>query len=213
MRELRPELTTLLNSRHCIAFSTMDIVLTDGEDLFVSSAEIHVNRFGKNQQYLARIPPGGIQELAMSLDVEVDGVDFQLTNVDMVIGQLLTAATRRLDGAEATVGALFLVIGDLPANAIWDARMLGSLISSQISDETVDFSLVSVIDGIAVAGRTIASEFQWQEPISNVPSTNPIDLGPGGGPVGFDPGDPDSSLGRRGRYLDFENLGAGNLLM
>ena len=206
MRELRPELTTLLNSGHCTAFTTLDIVLTDGEDLFVSSGEIHVNRFGKNQQYLARIPPAGMQELNMSLDIEVDGADFQLTNVDMVIGQLLTGAERRLDGAEALVGALFLVNGDLPANAIWDARMPGSLISSQIGDETVDFSLISIIDGISIAGRTIASEFQWQEPISNVPTTNPIDLGPRGPGGGIDPEDPDFPRGRPGRFFDFNNL-------
>lgn len=204
MRELRTELQTLINSGHCLAHSTFDIVLTDGELLFVSSAEWHVNRFGKNQQYLARIPPDGIQELSMSVDIETDGLEFSLTNVDMVIGRLLTSSVRRLDGAEAVLGTMFLEIGGDPVNAIWDARMAGFLASNQVGDETVDFGYVSTLDGITIAGRTIASEFQWQEPISNIPqftpTTNPFSPTVGGGDGGDSEG-----RGRPGRYPDFEN--------
>lgn len=112
----------------------------------------------------------------MSLDIEVDGLDFAVANVDMVVGRTLTGAERKLDGAEAIVGILFIDPTLALSQAIWDAKIPGEITTAGVQDEKVSFNLISSVDGVVVAGRTIADEFQWQEPVSNVPT------GPGGGP-------------------------------
>lgn len=199
-RELRPELEDLISSGHCNWHTCFDIVLTGGTELFLSTGEIYVNRFGKDQQYLAKVRPD-VDELEMSLDLEMDGIKFKVSNVDMVIGRTLTTSTRKLDGAEAIVGILFIEKGQPLEQAIWDAKMPGQLVSGEVVDEDVDFTLISIVDGIIVAGRTIADEFQWQEPISNVPDSDPNDLNP------RDPGNLDIEPNRRrGRYLDYEPM-------
>lgn len=196
-REVRTELTALINSGHCNWHTTVDLVLTDATELFWSTGEIHVNRFGKNQQYVAKIERD-VPELAMSVDVEVDGIDIKVANVDMVIGRTLTSSVRKLDGAEAVVGILFIDTSLPVAQAIWDAKVPCLVMTGEVGDEAVAFSLVSSIDGIVVAGRTIAEEFQWQEPVSNVPVFDPNDI---------DPRNPDNFPGRRGgRYLDYEPM-------
>lgn len=203
MRELRPELQALINSGHCNWHSTVDLVLTDGNQLHLSTGEIAVNRFGKVEQYLSRLDRNGVQEFSMSLDIEIDSVDFKISNVDLIIGRLLTSSVRRLDGAEGILGILFLEKGQPISQAIWDAKMPGQLIAGEVRDEAVDCSLVSVIDSITISGRTIASEFQWQEPISNAPNVNP-DFTPTNPRDPFGPGETPRS--GRGRYGDFDPM-------
>jgi hypothetical protein len=169
--------------------------LTDGEDLFLSTGEILVNRFGKNQQYLARVLPD-VGELSLSSDVEVDGQEFKTTNVDLVIGQLLTTSVRRMDGAQVIIGILFLEIGQPASQAIWDAKIKASLVAGEISDESVAFTAVSQVDLVVVSGRSISNEFQWQEPVSIAPVIDPNDIPPHRDPNDDSPG--------RGRYGEIE---------
>lgn len=194
-REVRTELQTLINSGRCAWHSAYDIVLTDGEDLFISTGEIHVNRFGKDQQYLARVEPD-VGELSMSSDIEVDGQEFKTTNVDLIIGQLLTTSVRRMDGATAIIGILFLEIGQPVSQAIWDAKMPASLVAGEVGDESVNFTAISQVDLVTVSGRSISNEFQWQEPVSVVPVSDPSDIPPHTDPNGDSPG--------RGRYGEQE---------
>lgn len=194
-REIRTELSTLINSGRCAWHTTYDIVLTDGEDLFLSTGEILVNRFGKNQQYLARVLPD-VGELSLSSDVEVDGQEFKTTNVDLVIGQLLTTSVRRMDGAQVIIGILFLEIGQPASQAIWDAKIKASLVAGEISDESVAFTAVSQVDLVVVSGRSISNEFQWQEPVSIAPVIDPNDIPPHRDPNDDSPG--------RGRYGEIE---------
>lgn len=192
-REVRAELTTLINSGRCNWDSTMDIVLTGGVELFLSTAEIEVDRFGKEEEYQARL--SAVEALEMSVDPEVDGQAFKISNVDLVVGQLLTGAVRRLDGAQAVSGVLFIDPDDpVPTNAIWDAKMPGELLASEVNDSDVSFAFVSSIDSVIVPGRTIASEFQWREQVSNVPLFDPNDMPTGPLPV--------APIGGGGRYSD-----------
>lgn len=178
-REVRTELQDLIDSGKCNWQTTLDITLTGGEELFLSTGEIHVDRFGKDQVYSGKICPD-VSPLTMSLDIEVDQQDFKVSNVDLVIGRVLTTSVRKLDAAEAISGILFIDTGLPLTDAIWDAKMLGELVSSSVNDKEVPFMLVSIIDSVIISGRTIASEFQWQEPISNVPNSDPNDNGPTG---------------------------------
>lgn len=175
-REVRTQLRDLIDTLRCNWHSTMDITLTSGVPLFFSTGEIHVNRFGKNQQYLARL--SGLESLEMSLSEEVDGQAFKVGDVDNVVGQTLTGATRNLDGAEAISGVLFIDPSLPLSDAIWDAKMPGELMNGEVGDADVSFSLVSLIDSVIVSGRTISSEFQWQESLANDRSTDPNDTQP-----------------------------------
>jgi hypothetical protein len=196
-REVRTELRDLIDSGRCNWHTTMDITLTGGDQLFLSTGEIHVNRFGKDQLYLAKLTPD-VGPLSMSLDIEVDQQEFKISNVDMEIGRTLTTAARKLDGAQVISGILFIDPDSPLEDAIWDAKIPGELVASAVEDESVPFSLISTIDAIVVAGRTISSEFQWQEPVSNVPEHDPDD-----NPRGDD--DP-IRPGRKGRYGDFDPI-------
>lgn len=196
-RELRPELEALIESGHCNWHTTVDLVLTGDVEVHLSSGEILVDRFGVNRQYLAKLR--NIQPLDMSVAPEVDQIIFDAANVDMVMGQTLTGATRRLDGARAIVGTLFIDRDDSDFDAgqhICDPRMSGELVSGEVGEENVSFALISDVDVVIIAGRTIASEFQWREPVSVAPLFDPSDI-PG------HPGDGgDTEPGRRGRYGD-----------
>lgn len=193
-RELRPELEALIASGHCNWHSAIDIELTSGTELHFSSGEVFVDRFGIERQYLAKLRDVG--PLDLSMDIEVDQIAFKVANVDMVAGQLFTGATRQLDGAQGTRGVIFIDRdADFSAGQhILDQNFPGELVAGEVSDETVDFTMPSVVDTVIVSGRTIASEFQWREPISNIPLFDPSDLpspiptggggllgGPGGG--------------------------------
>jgi len=179
----------------------VDIALTVGSPLFLSSGEIYVNRFGKNQQYSAKLGVDGIQPTEMSVDVEVDKSDFKVTNADMVTGRLLTDGTRRFDGAKAIIGTLFIDTSlDFSTNQhIWDPRMPCELVTGDITDADVVFSAISEIDNVVISGRTIVSEFEWREPLVAVPSGGfGGGLIPGGGGGG---GDIPTTLPRRiGRF-------------
>lgn len=197
MRELRPALTVLIATGNYGMHTTHDIGLSDGVTfIFLSSGEILVSNADKNQQYLARLDE--VQSLQMSLDIESDMQQFNITNVDMIIGQTLTGAIRQLDGAKTVVGALFIDPNKpyLPANLFWDARMPCQLSSGEVTDEKVDFTATSDVDAISVSGRLIVEEFSWQEPINIAPEFDPDDLNP---PGRFDPENP-----RRGRYGDLD---------
>lgn len=149
-------------------------------DLHLSSGEVFVNRFGVTRQYLAKLKD--VQSLDMSLAPEVDQLPFTAANADMVIGQTLTGPARRLDGARGTVGALFIDPDDpdiTTGQHIYDAKMPGEIVAGEIVDDQVSFTLLSDVDAVLVSGRTIASEFQWREPISNAPVADPNDH-PGG---------------------------------
>jgi hypothetical protein len=197
LREGRAELSTLIATRNVIQHTTLDITLTDNTTLFISTMDILINRFGKVQQYLAKLRPESINEVNMSLDVEQDGFDFQIANVDMIVGQLLTGATRRFDGAEAILGTFFLARGDTLANAIWDSRIPGVLVAGEVGDESVALSFVSAIDAVLVSGRSISQEFPWQAPISTVPTEDPNDIP---NPI-YDP-NVDPTVGRYGDIAD-----------
>jgi len=194
-RELRPELEALIAGGHCNWHTAIDLELTSGTELHFSTGEIFVDRFGIERQYLAKLPRDGVGQLDMSVDIEVDQIAFKVANVDMVTGQLLTGATRQLDGARGTRGVIF-IDRDLDFSAgqhILDQNFPGELVAGEVSDETVDFTMPSVVDTVIVAGRTIASEFQWREPVSNVPIFNPREFPPGG---------PRDDFGGGGRYGD-----------
>lgn len=196
MRELRPELETLIATGNYGMHTTHDIRLTDGTMVYLSSGNILINNADKNQQYLALLDE--VQAMLMSLDVEADMQQFNITNVDMVIGQTLTGAIRQLDGARTIIGALFIDTTKpyLSANFFWDSRMPCELSTGEVSDTKVDFTATSDIDAITVSGRLIIEEFPWQEPVSNAPTNDPNDIIPSGG------GGPSNP--RRGRYGDFD---------
>lgn len=202
-RELRTELEALIESGHCNWHTVIDLELTSGTELHLSTGEIFVDRFDIERTYLAKLRDVG--QLDMSVDIEVDQIAFKVANVDMVTGRLLTGATRQLDGAQGIRGVLFI---DRDADFstgqhILDQNFPGELVAGEVSDETVDFTMPSVVDTVIVSGRTIASEFQWREPVSNVPQFDPSDLPSpiptGGGGLG---------VGGGGRYGDrLEPLG------
>lgn len=180
-RELRPELEALIAAGHCNWHTTIDATLTGAVELHLSSGEVFVNRFGINRQYLAKLR--NIQALEMSLEPEDDMTSFDVANVDTVMGQTLTGAERRLDGARAIVGTVFIDRNDPDFSAgqhIYDAKMPGELVAGEVGDENVGFTLQSDVDAVVVSGRTIASEFQWREPVSVVPLRDPSDIRPGG---------------------------------
>lgn len=195
-RELRPELEALIESGHCNWHTAIDLELTSGTELHLSTGEIFVDRFGIERAYLAKLRDVG--QLDMSMDIEVDQIAFKVANVDMVAGRLFTGATRQLDGAQGSRGVIFI---DRDADFslgqhILDQNFPGELVAGEVSDETVDFTMPSVVDTVIVPGRTIASEFQWREPVSNIPLGDPSDIPPyvpGGGGVLRDGG---------GRYGD-----------
>jgi hypothetical protein len=183
-REIRPELEDLLATPHCGAHTTLDIILVDESEWFFSTGEIFVDRFDKTQQYSARLERD-VGELDLSLGVDVDMQEFEVTNVDPTFGQKQTKAIRELDEAKAVTGILF-IDPDFPSTeAIWDAKMPGKLFIGEISDSSVSMTLMSSIDSVVVSGRTIADEFQWREPISTVPLLDPNDsIHPGIGTSG-----------------------------
>jgi hypothetical protein len=201
LRELRPELSALINSLHCNWHSTMDITLQGNEQLFLSTGEIFVDRFGKTQQYLSKVKSVG--ELGLSLDVEADTCEIVLSNVDLLLGQTLSSDNRKLDGAESVLGVLFIDKDQPLDEAIWDAKVPMSIVQGDTGDEEIKTSLISVVDSIIVSGRTIAEEFQWREPLSNAPLIDPNDIGPrpGGSPI-----DPNDDPRRGGRYRDFNPI-------
>ncbi len=195
MRELRPALEALIATGNYGMHTTHDIRLTDGTMIYLSSGEILVNNIDKNQQYLALLDE--VQALLMSLDVEFDMQQFDINNVNMVIGQTLTGAIRQLDGARSIVGAIFIDTTKpyLSANFFWDARMPCELTNGEVADEKVDFTATSVVDAVTISGRLITEEFPWQEPVNIAPEFDPNDLNP----PGRDPENP-----RRGRYGDMD---------
>lgn len=203
MRELRPELQTLINSGHCNWATAIDMILTSGTQLHLSSTQLFVDRFGVNRQYLGKLRDIGAVD--MSLDIEADQMEFGVANTDMVMGRTLTSNVRELDGARGTRGVIFIDTDlDFEDNQhIYDSTLPGEFLSSEVSDEAVGFSLISDVDAVVIAGRTIASEFQWQQPISNVPEFDPNDL------PGRDPLDPDFPRrpGRYGELMPMMNLG------
>jgi len=195
MRELRPELQALINSGHCNWATAIDIILTSGTQLHLSSSELFIDRFGVLRNYLAKLRAEDIRSLEMSLDVESDQIEFAAANTDMVIGRALTSNVRELDGARATRGVIFIDtnLDFSEGQHIYDATLPGELSSSEVTDEAVSFSLISDVDSVVVSGRTIASEFQWRQPINTIPEFDPND-NPGGDL------DPNDFPGRRGRY-------------
>lgn len=210
MRELRPELLALIATGRYGMHTTQDIRLTDGTTIFLSSGEILVNSFGKTQQYRALLDD--VQSVQMSMDVEADMESFNITNVDMAIGRTLTTSTRQLDGAQTTIGALFIDPDKpyLPENILWDARMPCQLSSGEVSDQNVDFTATSDVDVINISGRLIAEEFSWREPVSAAPLSDPNDLGPVLGGSGIGGGGILDISGGHGRYGDLD-LGHGLL--
>lgn len=205
-RELRPELEALINSGHCNWQTTLDITLTSGTPLHLSSCETFIDRFGVTRQYLARLVSDKIRPLDISMDIETDGMEVAVTNADPAFGQQFTGAERELDGATAIRGVMF-IDRDLPfedGQHILDLNFPGELIAGEVGEEEVNFELVSEIDSVIVAGRTIAEEFQWREPVS----AQPIDIlppwpGPNPNP---EPG-PGPRYGGGGRWGDIEPIG------
>lgn len=195
MRELRPELEELIATGNYGMHTTHDIRLTDGTLIFLSSGEILVDNVDKTQQYLARLHE--VQSLEMSLDIAADMQQFNITNVDKVVGQTLTGAIRQLDGARSIIGTIFIDPNKsyIPENFFWDARMPTELSTGEVSDEKVDFTATSDIDAISISGRLITEEFPWQEPVHVAPEFDPNDL---------DPREQDPHRGR-GRYGEFED--------
>ena len=192
LRELRAELTELINSGHCGWASAFDITLTGGEFLAFSTIDVFVDRFGITRQYFARVSV--VQPLEMSLEPEVDQINFSVSNVDMIMGQTLTGATRKLDGARCVCGTIFIdnTLEFEDGLHFYDPKLPGELIDGDVHDQNVDFSLFSDVDVAVISGRRIAEEFQWREPISNVPASDPNDI------IQFTPLDQDPT--NHGRY-------------
>lgn len=165
--------------------------------MWLSTGDVHVNRFGKNQQYLAKITPD-VGELSMSSGVDADTQTFKASNVDLIIGQLLTSNVRRLDGADVLIGILFIDVTLPLSQAIWDAKVPAIIAAGEVSEDTVEFSAVASIDMLQVAGRTISNEFPWQEPLSITPPSDPNDI----------PSEADPSIGRYGEIMGW---GPGNV--
>lgn len=207
-RELRPELETLIARGHCNWATVMQITLTGGTQIHLSSSELFVDRFGITQQFLGKLEKDNLGALAMSVDEEVDQIDFTVANVDMVMGRQLTGEERKMDGARAVRGVVFIDRFQ-PIDAgqhILDYNFPGELLSSEITDPSVGFSLVSDPDSVIIAGRTIASEFQWREPVSSIQVLDPSDILPVG-PGGLGPGrGGDIEPIRGGRYGEFDPL-------
>lgn len=170
-RVLDPNLTALINSGHCEWFSTVDITLTDGTQVHLATEQRTVNSIN----YIAKL--SGLDPLILSLTHEQDYVVFKVANVDQIMGQTLTGATRMLDGATATLGIVFVSDTGI---LYYDPKIQGDVLSGDVTDQDVSFELVTATDSVVISGRTVASAFPWREPLQPAPTSNPDDLVGGG---------------------------------
>jgi hypothetical protein len=179
-RELRPELEAILATGHVERSPTVDIVLTSGEDIHVSTAERSLNNYGVVEDYAAYI-----------------------------IGQTVTNAENLLAGALATIGFLFLNPGVTLESGqhYWDPRLPTEISVGEVSKPTVSMKAISEIDTAIISGRKISEEFPYRSYAINPggisPVNRPIDV-PGGGTIVTIP---DGGLiftpgGGRGRWGD-----------
>lgn len=169
-------LQALIATGHFTRHTTIDITLTDGTQLFFSTIEKDVVVDGVPRSYLARLVPGSIGSLDMSLTLDMDQLEFAASNVNQQLGRTLTGATRRLDGALAVKGQLF-INNDDPEEYYYDPQVPGELQAGDVTDEKVTFSFISEIDAVIVSGRLISEEFP------TVAATSPNPIGPGTVPV------------------------------
>lgn len=192
-REVHPNLQALIDSGHCNQHSAIDVILKDGTTFYLSTGELLVGI----KQYKADIDDIG--EFSMSLDPEVDEIEFDVQNIDYLMGRTLTGFDTPLAGAEGILGIIF--INPTTLAIFYDAKMKGEIITGEVSDTVVEFQLASKPDVVYVSGRAIASEFPWREPVHVVPSFNPNDL-----PGRPDPEDPEGPRRFPGRYGDYGDL-------
>jgi hypothetical protein len=171
-RELSPELEALINSGHCRQYSTVDLTLTGGTPLYVSTGEIVVERDGEPVQYAAQISEASPFE--MELNEREDQVTFNFQNVDQVMGRALTGSERRLDGARGMLGIAFQ---DTETGAtFYDPKMPGEIATGIIDQNAASFTLLSDVDATVISGRTLSTVFPWREPLSTAPDSDPDDL-------------------------------------
>jgi hypothetical protein len=206
-RELRPELEAILATGHVERSPTVDIVLTSGEDIHVSTAERSLNNYGVVEDYAAYIDSMEMTEYG--LDQAIDQASFALSNVDRIIGQTVTNAENLLAGALATIGFLFLNPGVTLESGqhYWDPRLPTEISVGEVSKPTVSMKAISEIDTAIISGRKISEEFPYRSYAINPggisPVNRPIDV-PGGGTIVTIP---DGGLiftpgGGRGRWGD-----------
>lgn len=204
MRELRPQVLTLLDSGHTSAHSTVDIDLPSagGADLHWSSGQLFLDNFGETRQYTS-VLGDDVGDLEMTLGAEAQTMDIKADNTNPELGQVFTGADTPLQGNSGVVGTLFLN-PNVPIESgehFYDPRMRVETVLGSINEFTVDLSLFSVLDATTVGGVLISKEFPWREPASAMPTTNPNDIPPGRGPgTGNGPGggrypDPDDHIG------------------
>lgn len=200
-REVHPTLQALIDTGHCNWHSTVDVELKGEEEpLLLSTGQLLLG----DNQYTSNLVD--VSEFSMGLDVEVDEVEFDAQNTDYVMGQTLTGFDNPLAGARGILGLIF--INRLTQAKFYDAKMQGEIVTGEVGDEVVQFQIISDPDITAIAGRTIAAEFPWREPIHVNPVGNPDDLIPPGGfpgRGGRDPGDPMGPRGP-GRYGDIGDI-------
>ncbi len=184
-REIDPGLEALMETNAWKPHSTMDIVLASGAELHLSTIEKTVIVDGEPREYQAQLRDVGA--LSMGLTLEMDGMEFGVQNVDMVVGRTLTGGVRQLDGAKAMKGQLFINRDD-PSEYYYDPQVPGELVAGDVTDEKVSFSFISEIDAVVVSGRLISDEFQMVQPSRSPTPERPtvpvVPLqppGPGGG--------------------------------
>ena len=99
---LEAELQELIDSGSYSRVPVIDITLGDGTTLEFGREAITVD----GRTYLARLRPSGA--LSLSLTAEVDRKEIEAHNLDKTLGQTVTGATNKLDGARATLGVVYV---------------------------------------------------------------------------------------------------------
>lgn len=188
-RELSAGLQALIDSGHCMWFSTVVVTLTDPNipPIYLGTGEHEID----NKIFVAQLTQ--VEPFLASLTREQDFIVFRVNNVDTVMGQLLTGQTRMLDGATGMLGIIF-INGDT-GEAFYDEKMPGDIMSADVLAPDVGFELVSAIDAVQVSGETWSSSFPWREPLASARVNDIDDL------ITDDDNDRIIIIGgRRGRY-------------
>lgn len=162
---LDPDLQTTIDSGHIRQHSCVDITLSDGTPLHFATSEEMVGAVS----YLAQLDPPS--PLRMGLSNESDSTEFKVQNVDMAMGQALTGVARRFDGAEAMLGTVF--VNDATEEKWYDPRIPGELVQGDVIREHVAFKFVDWVSARVIAGRAVAEEFPWRDPVAENPGAVP----------------------------------------
>lgn len=204
-RELNPECQAVIDSSGTVDSRRSDhtaVIITLGDDegtvLRFATAEIEVGE-DVFQGLLGESDP-----LKLSLQPAQDGCTLKITNVNMVFGRQLTAASSALDGATAILG--LIIVDKVTGEAWFDPKMPGDIIAGQVDENEVLINFVGEIYAAQVVGETIASVFPYQ----STPATTGVVSGGGDPNDLLDPnrgGGGDDLIFIRGRLPDDGRLG------